>query len=121
MVGVVTAADVAGWERELSALTDGLGWLFTRPEPKRVFADFVRALLADVPKKNSWGLAGYAGLATPEPFEHLLADAVWDVDALRDAIRSYVLDGLADPDATPVLDDTQAIKKDIPGALNVKQ
>jgi hypothetical protein len=34
---------------------------------------------------------------------------------LRDAARSYVLDGLADPDATLVLDDTQAIKR--PAAL----
>jgi SRSO17 transposase len=51
-------------------------------------------------------------LATPEPFEHLLAGAVWNVNALRDAVRSYVLAGLADPNATLVLDDTQAIKKE---------
>jgi len=57
MVMPVTVEDLAGWDADLRALTDGLGRLFQRPEPRRVFADFVRALLADVPKKNSWGLA----------------------------------------------------------------
>lgn len=68
-------------------------------------------MLADVPKKNSWGLAEHAGLATPQPFEHLLNGARWDADALRDTVRSYVLSGLSDLDGALVLDDTQAVKK----------
>jgi FOG: Transposase len=111
MAEIVTVDDIAAWDADLRSLTDGLGWLFHRPEPKVTFGLMVRALLSDVPKKNSWGLAEHVGLATPKPFEHLLDGAAWDVDALRDAVRSYVLDGLADPDATLVLDDTQAIKK----------
>ncbi|WP_222598626.1 hypothetical protein [Lentzea tibetensis] len=47
------------------------------------FGLMVRALLADVPKKNSWRLAEHAGLATPRPFEHLLDGAVWDAEVLR--------------------------------------
>jgi hypothetical protein len=47
----------------------------------------LRALLADVPKKNSRGLAEHAGLPTPRPFEHLLDGAVWDADVLRDQVR----------------------------------
>ncbi|CAI7979098.1 transposase [Frankia sp. Hr75.2] len=111
MVGVVTARDIAGWEQELTALTDGLSWLFNRPESKRVFADFVRALLADVPKKNSWGLAEHVGYPTPRPFEHLLGGAVWDADLLRDAVRALVVDRLGSPEAVLVVDDTQALKK----------
>ncbi|OHV28744.1 transposase, partial [Parafrankia soli] len=112
MVGVVTARDVAGWERELAALTEGLGWLSNRPEPRRVFADFVRALLADVPKKNSWGLAEHAGYPTPRPFEHLLDGAVWDAEMLRDAVREYVVAHLGSGAAVLVLDDTQTLKKE---------
>lgn len=111
MVEIVSVSDVVGWDDELRALTDGLGWLFHRPEPKVVFGDFVRALLADVPKKNSWGLAEYANYATPQAFQNLLAGASWDVDVLRDFVRSYAAGGLADPDAALVLDDTQVIKK----------
>jgi SRSO17 transposase len=111
MVEVVTAEDISAWDADLRTLTDGLGWLFGRPEPRVTLGLMVRALLANVPKKNSWGLAEYLGLATPQPLEHLLNGAVWDADALRDAVRSYALQGLGDPQATLVLDDTQAIKK----------
>lgn len=111
MVEVVTAEDIAAWDADLANLTDGLGWLFNRPEPKVTFGLMVRALLADVAKKNSWGLAEHAGLATPQPFEHLLNGARWNADALRDFVRGYVLNGLADADAALVLDDTQVIKK----------
>ena len=45
------------WGTDLSALTDGLGWLFARPEPKETFGLFVRAMLADVAKKNCWAMA----------------------------------------------------------------
>jgi SRSO17 transposase len=75
------------------------------------FGLMVRGLLADVAKKNSWGLAEHLGLPTPQPLEHLLGGARWDADVLRDAVRGYVLRGLADPDGALVLDDTPVIKK----------
>ena len=59
------------------------------------------------------GLSEYAGLPNPKRFQHLLNQASWDADRLRDWLRSYVLAGLADPDAALVLDDTQAIKKGV--------
>jgi len=111
VVEVVTGEDITAWDTDLAALTEGLGRLFNRPEPKVTFGRMVRALLADVPKKNSWGLAEYAGLATPQPFEHLLGGAKWDADALRDFVRGYVLSGLSDSDGALVLDDTQVVKK----------
>jgi SRSO17 transposase len=107
----VTAQDIAAWDADLQTLTDRLSWMFTRPEPKKTFGLMLRALLADVPKKNSWGLAEHAGLATPRPFEHLLDGAVWDADVLRDQVRDYVVAGLGATNATLVADDTQAIKK----------
>jgi SRSO17 transposase len=113
VVEVATVDDVTRWDTDLRALTDGLGWLFNRPEPRVTLGLMVRALLADVPKKNSWGLAEHVGLPTPQPFEHLLNGARWDADLLRDAVRSYVVGGLADPGAALVLDDTQVIKKGV--------
>ena len=53
MVKPVTAQDIAGWDADLRALTDGLDSLFHRPEPRATFGLMVRALLAGVPKKNS--------------------------------------------------------------------
>jgi SRSO17 transposase len=111
MVEMVTGEDIDGWGADLEALTGGLGWLFSRPEPKVTFSLMVHSMLADVPKKNSWGLAEYAGLGNPQPFQHLLNAASWDAEVLRDFVRGYVLEGLGDTDAALVLDDTQAIKK----------
>jgi SRSO17 transposase len=110
-VELVTAWDIAAWDADLQTLTDRLSWMFNRPEPKKTFALMLRALLADVPKKNSWGLAEHAGLPTPRPFEHLLDGAVWDADVLRDQVRDYVVAGLGSAGAILVADDTQAIKK----------
>jgi SRSO17 transposase len=107
----VTAEDLQAWDAELTALTDGLGWLFARPEPKHTFALVVRAMLADLPKKNAWGIAEWAGLANPKPIQYLLAEGSWDADRLRDFIRGHVAVGLADDEAALVLDDTQVIKK----------
>ncbi|WP_442912788.1 IS701 family transposase [Kutzneria sp. CA-103260] len=107
----MTAQDIAAWDADLQTLTDRLSWMFTRPEPKKTFGLMLRALLADVPKKNSWGLAEHAGLPTPRPVEHLLDGAVWDADVLRDLVRDYVVAGLGATDAILVADDTQAIKK----------
>lgn len=107
----VTAQDITAWDADLQTLTEGLSWMFNRPEPKKTFGLLLRALLADVPKKNSWGLAEHAGLPTPRPFEHLLDGAVWDADVLRDQVRDYVVTGLGATDAVLIADDTQAIKK----------
>src|SRR5215475_9126833 len=83
MVEIMTVEDIAGWDEDLRALTDGLGWLFNRPEPQVTFGLLVRGLLADVAKKNSWGLAEHLGLARQQPLEHLLGGARWDADVLR--------------------------------------
>jgi SRSO17 transposase len=107
----VTAQDITAWDADLQTLTNRLSWMFNRPEPKVTFGLMLRALLADVPKKNSWGLAEHAGLPTPRPFEHLLDGAVWDADLLRDEVRDYAVAGLGSTDAIVVADDTQAIKK----------
>jgi hypothetical protein len=46
---------LVGWEADLRLLTERVAaGLFTRPEPRATFADLVRGLLADVPRKNSW-------------------------------------------------------------------
>ena len=107
----MTVQDITAWDADLQTLTEGLSWMFNRPEPKVTFGVMVRALLADVPKKNSWGLAEHAGLPTPRPFEHLLDGAIWDADVLRDQVRDYVVAGLGATQAILVADDTQAIKK----------
>ncbi|MFG1970012.1 IS701 family transposase [Nonomuraea fuscirosea] len=103
---------VVSWDAELSALTERIaGPLFTRPEPRATFADLVRGLLADVPRKNSWQLADHVGHRKAYRLEWLLNGAKWDADALRDEVRAYVIEHLGSSDGVLIADDTQARKK----------
>jgi SRSO17 transposase len=103
---------LVGWNQELHTLTAQIaGPLFGRPEPKATFVDFVRGLLSDVPRKNSWQIAEYLGYENPGPLEWLLNGASWDADRLRDAVRDYVVANLGSPQGVLIADDTQVIKK----------
>jgi SRSO17 transposase len=110
MLGV-TAEQIPEWDAELSALTGSLGFLFNRPEPRVVFAQFIEGLLAELPKKNGWTLSERAGHVTADRMQWLLNGSVWDADRLRDADRNYVITHLGEADASLVIDDTQAQKK----------
>ncbi len=81
MLGV-TAEQIAGWDAELSSLTGSLGYLFNRPEPRAVFAQFIEGLLTDLPKKNGWTLSERAGHVTADRMQWLLNGSVWDADRL---------------------------------------
>ncbi|MET7542463.1 IS701 family transposase [Streptomyces sp. NPDC005507] len=107
----MTAEQIAEWDAELAALTGSLGYLFNRPEPKVVFAQFIEGLLAELPKKNGWTLSERAGHVTADRMQWLLNGSVWDAGVLRDAVRDYVVEHLGDPEASLVIDDTQAQKK----------
>jgi SRSO17 transposase len=84
---------------------------FRRVEPWRRARAFVLGLLAELPRKNCWTIAGQAGDATPDGMQHLLVRARWDADGVRDDLRSYVTDQLGDPDAVLVVDETGDLKK----------
>jgi SRSO17 transposase len=60
---------------------------------------------------NGWQLAEVTGEATPDGMQELLNQAVWDADAVRDDLRSYVVEHLGDPAAVLVVDETGFVKK----------
>jgi SRSO17 transposase len=71
------------------------------------------ALLSDVDIRSCWQLAEQAGDRSPNAMQRLLADAVWDADAVRDDLRCHVADELGDPDGVLILDDTGDLKKGV--------
>ena len=84
---------------------------FARVEPRRRARWLVLGLLSDLPRKNCWTIAEYAGDATPDGVQHLLGRAKWDADAVRDDIRGYVVEHLGDTEAVLVVDETGDLKK----------
>ena len=73
---------------------------FARSEPREPMAAFDRGLLAPLERKNGWTLAEQAGEPSPagmlDGMQRLLATADWDADAVRDDLRSYVVQYLGD-------------------------
>jgi SRSO17 transposase len=101
----------ARWQAGLEELPGRIAGRFGRVEPRRHARAFVGGLLADLPQKNCWTIAEHAGQATPDGLQHLLAGAVWDHDGVRDDVRAWLVDHLADPAAVLVVDETGDLQK----------
>ncbi len=94
-------------------MIDRIAPRFARYEPLRHAASLVQGLLSGGEKKNCWTIAEHAGRASPDGLQHLLSRARWDADAVRDDLRSFVVDHFADPGAVLVVDETGDVKKGI--------
>src|SRR5262245_51174663 len=54
----------------------------------RVLA-YLRGLLSEAERKNSWQVADVCGELTPYGFQYWLSRADWDADTVRDELRLY--------------------------------
>ncbi|CAN5723004.1 hypothetical protein BH23CHL2_BH23CHL2_19040 [soil metagenome] len=103
--------EVDQWEAELEQLVERIGPHFARPQSRQRALGYLQGLLSPVERKNSWQLAEASGHTTPYGVQHLLGRAVWDADAVRDELRTYVVEHLGDPDGVLVVDETGFLKK----------
>jgi SRSO17 transposase len=104
-------AEISRWMARLDELLVRVGDHVFRREPRLRMREYVKGLLGQVGRKNSWQLAEHAGHATPDRFQRLLARAVWDPAAVRDEARDYVFEHLGGPDGVLIVDETGFIKK----------
>jgi SRSO17 transposase len=109
--GVVEAADLGEWERELSGVIARIAPLFYRRESKLHAEQYLRGLLSPLARKNGWTIAEHAGEPEPKALQRLLNLSPWNTDALRTLNRDYAMENLADPAAILVADPTGFAKK----------
>jgi SRSO17 transposase len=103
--------DVQVWNVYWAQLERRIGPVFARSDALRRAMTYLAGLLSPAERKNSWQLAEISGDPNPYGFQHLLGRADWDADVLRDKLRTYVTDYLAQPDAVGVIDETGFLKK----------
>ena len=111
VVGRDEVAEVARWAEGIERVHECIAGRFRRPEPRRRALDYLRGLLSRVERKNGWQLAEQAGDATPDGVQRLLYNYRWDADQVRDDLRDYVVEHLADAGGVLVVDETGFLKK----------
>jgi SRSO17 transposase len=85
---------------------------FRRREARERARRYLEGLLGHIERKNGWQLAEALGEGGPQGMQRLLNAADWDAEAVRDDLRAYVLEHLADePSGVLVIDETGFVKK----------
>jgi SRSO17 transposase len=114
-VAAMTGGSVeATLEEWASSLRDAKGRIRPLFQQERMAASaglFLDALLGPERRKTGWMRAEAAGDPGPWRQQALLGRATWDADALRDVVRDYVVQTLAEPDAVLVVDETGFLKQ----------
>jgi SRSO17 transposase len=111
MSSTITPDVIHSWAEELDRVHRRLGPRFVRSEPRQRVRAYLAGLLGPVERKNGWQLAELAGEATPTGMQRVLSGSHWDADAVRDDLRTYVVEHLGDPGAVLVIDETGFLKK----------
>jgi SRSO17 transposase len=103
--------NVREWILGLTEVERRIGPHFSRRDLRRQARAYLRGLLSPVERKNGWQVAEVNGDTTPYGIQHLLGRATWDAEAVRDALRPYLLEHLGTPHGVVVIDETGFLKK----------
>lgn len=99
------------WLGDLARLHERFKPYFPSRSAWSVVGGYLVGLLSSAERKNSWQMAEETGQAAPTAFQHLLNQAVWDADGVRDALAAYAFEHLCVPNGVLVLDETGFLKK----------
>src|SRR5246500_5638030 len=102
---------LALWAASLREIKRRIRRLFTQERVATNAGLFLEGLLGDEQRKTGWMRAEAAGDPGPWRQQAILGRGDWDADALRDIVRDYVIEHLADDDAVLVIDETGFLKQ----------
>ena len=111
MTGASIETTLELWASSLRDVKARIRPLFTQERVAVSAGLFLDGLLGDERRKTGWMRAEAAGDPGPWRQQALLGRGRWDADALRDIVRGYVVETLADLDAVLVLDETGFLKQ----------
>jgi SRSO17 transposase len=99
------------WALELREAKRRMRPLFTQARVAASAGQFLDGLLGPERRKTGWMRAEAAGDPGPWRQQAILGRGRWEADALRDVVRDYALETLADPGAVLVVDETGFLKQ----------
>ena len=107
MSGVAIEDLLELWSAELRKAKAKLSWLIGHPSVVASAAAFLDTLLGAAQD----GLDASGGDPGPWRQQAVLGRSQWDADALRDVVRDYALETLAEADAVLAIDETGFLKQ----------
>jgi SRSO17 transposase len=111
MAGVSIEATLELWAASLRNVKGRIRPLFLQERVAASAGQFLDGLLGNEPRKTGWMRAEAAGDPGPWRQQAILGRGRWDADALRDIVREYALETLANEDAVLVIDETGFLKQ----------
>src|SRR6195952_6061751 len=99
MTGASIETTLELWASSLRDVKSRMGGLFTQERVAVSAGLFLDGLLGDERRKTGWMRSEAAGDPGPWRQQAILGRGRWEADALRDVVRDYALETLADPDA----------------------
>ena len=99
------------WALELREAKRRMRPLFTQARVAASAGQFLDGLLGPERRKTGWMRAEAAGDPGPWRQQAILGRGRWEADALRDVVRDYARETLADPGAVLVVDETGFLKQ----------
>ena len=111
MTGTSIEATLELWASSLRDVKTRIRPLFTQERVAASAGLFLDGLLGDEQRKTGWMRAEAAGDPGPWRQQAILGRGRWNADDLRDIVREYALEALADNDAVLVFDETGFLKQ----------
>jgi len=111
MVGALVETTLELWASSLREVKGRIRPLFSQERVASSAGQFLDGLLGNEARKTGWMRAEAAGDLGPWRQQAILGRGRWDADALRDIVREYALETLADEDAVLVIDETGFLKQ----------
>src|SRR3954454_19526400 len=111
VAGVAIEDALELWAVSLREVKRRIRPLFTRERVAASAGLFLDGLLGEERRKTGWMRAEAAGDPGPRRQQAILGRGRWDADALRDIVREYVVETLAEPNAVLVVDETGFLKQ----------
>jgi len=107
----MTEEELEQWQEEFEAFHARFADLFERSESREQARKYLRGLLTEAERKNSWQVAEAVGDRIPDRMQRLLYRVPWDADAARDRLQELVIETFGDPEGIGVVDETGFLKK----------
>jgi SRSO17 transposase len=107
----MTIEDLEAWQEDFEQFHARFADLFERSESREQAKKYLRGLLAQADRKNSWQVAEAVGDRIPDRMQRLLYRVPWDADAARDRLQRFVIETFGDDEGIGVVDETSFLKK----------